>query len=312
MADPVWRYPSQEMLTEQTRRETANEIHEDKIIHTPKGDLHAHYVQKKNVYTIWQTEHPLKEIEDIDLFLSQDFSDLEVESSRMFEKQKQLGENGLILVTLDDPICAALDLFGMTNLLMYAMTERERIQYFLDALFEIILTRLRVFLKQDVRDIVFRICGPEVVTPPYLPFDFYPCFVTKYLKQLSREIKDAGGFVRLHSHGKVASVLDEIASTDVDAIDPIEPPPDGDITLSEVKKRYGNRFILFGNIELKELENRDPARIDALVRQAMEDAKEGGGFVLLPTATPINTPLSKRTEENFIQYLNSGLKYGAY
>jgi uroporphyrinogen decarboxylase len=96
------------------------------------------------------------------------------------------------------------------------------------------------------------------------------------------------------------------------AIDPLEPLPDGDMPLAEVKKKYGDKFCLFGNIELKELEFADSGRIDRLVKSAMEGAKSGGGFVLMPTASPITNNLSPVTQRNYLQYIESALKYGQY
>lgn len=44
----------------------------------------------------------------------------------------------------------------------------------------------------------------------------------------------------------------------------------------------------------------------------MESAKEGSGFVLMPTAVPINVPLSPKTEENYMQMIESAYMYGKY
>ncbi|OPZ80709.1 MAG: Uroporphyrinogen decarboxylase (URO-D) [bacterium ADurb.Bin429] len=116
----------------------------------------------------------------------------------------------------------------------------------------------------------------------------------------------------MHSHGRVAEVLDLIVATGADAIDPVEPPPDGDIPLAEVKARYGNRLILFGNMELKYLETETPADIDARVKVMMDEAKAGGGYVLMPTAGPLNIPLAPRTADNYRAFIAAGLKYGVY
>ena len=35
-----------------------------------------------------------------------------------------------------------------------------------------------------------------------------------------------------------------------DALDPIEPPPQGDVELSYVRQRYGGQLVLFGNLEI--------------------------------------------------------------
>jgi len=49
-----------------------------------------------------------------------------------------------------------------------------------------------------------------------------------------------------------------------------------------------------------------------MVKKAMVDAKRGSGFILMPTACPINVPLSKITQENYMQMLESAEKYGNY
>ena len=171
------------------------------------------------------------------------------------------------------------------------------------------LTRLACY---DLTDIQFRICGPEYATPPYLGPEDFRGYVTRYLGPIIDAIGGAGGYARVHCHGKIGRILDQIVDAGAQGLDPIEPPPDGDITLGEVKRRYGKELCLFGNIELKELEHSSPARIDELVKTVMEEAKEGGGLVLMPTSCPINVPLSPKTEKNYLAYLEAGLRYGQY
>ena len=48
------------------------------------------------------------------------------------------------------------------------------------------------------------------------------------------------------------------------------------------------------------------------MKTAIDEAAEGDGFVLMPTAAPINVPLSPRTERNYFAYIEAGLKYGGY
>jgi uroporphyrinogen-III decarboxylase len=232
--------------------------------------------------------------------------------TNFFNEQEKLGEKGLMMISLSDPICVAAELFEMGNFLIYALTEPEKIKYLLDAINERQMVELDMILKHNVKDVIFRICGPEYATPPYLSPEYFHNYVNCYLIEICRKIKDAGGIPRIHCHGKIRKVIDQFALTEAMALDPIEPPPDGDIDLSELKRLYGKRFCFFGNIELKELETSDVHRIDYLVKKAMEDAKEGSGFVLMPTAAPINVPLSNKTKENYIQYIGSALQYGKY
>jgi hypothetical protein len=282
------------------------------VRYTPKGPLHSLYRVDDGVHTTWTLEHPLKSIEDIDRYLSIPWYPPQVDMTRFFEDQRKLGDRGVMMISVSDPICEAAALFGMEQFLVHAITETERIRYFLDALHERQMHQLHQILAHPVHDVQFRICGPEYATPPYLSPDHFRLCVTSYLTRICMAIREANGFCRVHCHGKVGAVLDQIVSAGAQGLDPIEPPPDGDITLAEVRRRYGRGLCLFGNIELRELENSDPKRIEQLVKTAIDEAAEGGGFVLMPTAAPINVPLSPRTERNYLTYIEAGLKYGRY
>ena len=284
----------------------------EKVFHTPRGDLTALYRTDRGIYTTWTLKHPLRDISDIDRYLSMHYESPEIRMDVFDRDREALGDRGVMMISVGDPICEGAELYEMGDFLVHAMTEPKKIKFFLDAIHERQMSELTQILKHDVTDVLFRICGPEYATPPYLSPSYFYEYVTCYLIEICREIKAAGGIPRIHSHGKIAQVVDQFCLTEAVAIDPVEPPPDGDIALSDFKRLYGDRFCIFGNLELKELEHADRNRIDRLVRDAMEAAKAGGGFVLMPTSAPINTPLSPKTEENYLQMIESALKYGGY
>lgn len=283
-----------------------------KIFHSPGGDLVSLSRSDAGVHTVWTLKHLLEDIGDIDKYLSLPYQPSEIDMKGFYKEKGKLDDKGLMMISVGDPICLAAELFEMGTFLVYAVTETEKIKYFLDAIHERQMHDLKAILKNDVHDVIFRICGPEYATPPYLSPGFFYDFVTCYLLNICKEIKAAGGIPRIHSHGKIAKVIDQFAVTGAEGIDPLEPPPDGDMELAEIKRLYGDKFCLFGNIELKELEVSDRDRIDFLVKKAMDSAKYGSGFVLMPTAAPINIPLSKKTEENYLQMFESALRYGSY
>ena len=63
-------------------------------------------------------------------------------------------------------------------------------------------------------------------------------------------IHDHGGLVWVHCHGGMNPVLELFMEMGVDCLNPIEPPPMGDILLSEAKERVKGRMCLEGNIEV--------------------------------------------------------------
>ena len=85
------------------------------------------------------------------------------------------------------------------------------------------------------------------------------------------------------------------------AIDPIEPPPQGDVELSYVRRRYGEDLVLFGNIEFADIENTEPAEFEKLVEKTLKDAAagRGKGFVLMPSSAPIGREITPRVMANY-------------
>ena len=272
---------------------------------TPRGTFHRRIRQDDNIITTWTLEPFLKSQEDVEKLLSFDWDPPEVEMAYFQEKKKRLGDNGVMMMTLSDPVCQAAELMGMDEFLVLAISEPDFMTCFLDMLYERQLETLKRICRQDVQDVIFRICGPEYCTPPYLPPRLFTRYVTRYIKEYCAVIHAAGGISRVHSHGKVRLVLDDIVETGAMCVDPLEAPPDGDIGLAEVKEKYGDSLILFGNIQLKDLENKTREEVCEITRQAMTDGAPGGGFILMPTATPINIPLRPETERNILAMIET-------
>ena len=75
----------------------------------------------------------------------------------------------------------------------------------------------------------------------------------------------------------------------VDALDPIEPPAQGDVELSYVRQKYGKQMVLFGNLESTDLENLPTNQFAQNIETALEQgtAGQGRGFVLTPSSCPM-------------------------
>ncbi len=283
-----------------------------RICHTPKGDL-QHVAQKTaDVHTTWQVEHWCKSTTDVDKALSVPYEPARYDASDLGRVRAELGEEGLIIASVGDPAYLAADLMSFQDYLMWAFEETDHFARTVAVIAERVMENLRRQLDCCVLDL-YRIVGPEYFTPPYLPPAMFRRFVVPHVTEMTRLIHARGAKVRLHCHGKMGQVLDMILETGCDGIDPCEPPPDGDVELDEVKRRCQARGVsVWGNMELKLLEQGTPAQVRAEVRKIMDQAKDGGGFVLIPTAGPINVPLSPRTEANYKALIDAGLEFGRY
>ena len=297
----------------ETRTEPAEQFQRTtRICHTPKGYLRSVSQTQPDVYTTWQVEHWCKSIADVDKALSVPYQPADYEASDLGRVRAELGDSGLVMASIGDPAYLAADLMSFQDFVMWAFEETEHFARTVAIIAERVMENLRRQLDSYVLDL-YRIVGAEYFTPPYLPPAFFRRFIVPHVREMTRLIHARGGKVRLHCHGRIGQVLDLILETGCDGIDPCEPPPDGDLALDEVKRRCHARGLsVWGNIELKLLEEGTPEQVRAEVRKALNQAKAGGGFVLTPTAAPINLPLSAKTEANYKVFIGTGLEFGGY
>jgi uroporphyrinogen-III decarboxylase len=304
-----------------------------RICHTPKGDLRLVTQVAADVYTTWPVEHWCKSIADVDKALSVPYEPAHYDASDLPRVRAELGspreivvavpepgngphisrgEHGLVMATIGDPAYLTADLMSFQDCLMWVFEETDHYTRTLEIVAERVMENLRRQLDCCVLDL-YRIVGPEYFTPPYLPPEMFRRFVVPHVTEMVRLIHARGSKARVHCHGKIRHVLNMILETGCDGIDPCEPPPDGDIELDEVKHRCQARGVsVWGNIELQLLEQGTSEQIRAEVRKIMSQAKAGGGFVLTSTASPINIPLSPKTEENYRVLIETGLELGRY
>ena len=287
-------------------------------LRTPLGDLTMTEKRVVDVHTTWRIEHLLKGPEDIEAYLRVlpelfEIDDHAVGRARedYARVEDRLGDAGIIMNDGGDPSLYVPELFEFGTFMLMCVQYRDLVLELIDAFTKPVLDKFR-FDAANGFGPLYRLYGPEYYTPPYLPPEYFREMVVPGATQCARILDDAGIVLRLHCHGNIRDALPMFLEIGAKATDPIEPPPDGDITLAEVKEQYGEALILFGNTELKLLEHGTAAEVREGVRAQMEAAKAGGGYVLMPTAAPINEPLSPQTEANYFTWIDAGLEFGAY
>ena len=97
--------------------------------------------------------------------------------------------------------------------------------------------------------------------------------------------------------------------TSLTVIDPLEIPPMGDCDLAELKRLYGHRIVLKGNLHTTDVMLRGrPADVVAAARKAIDDAAAGGRFILSTgDQCGRDTP-----DENLGAMIDTARTYGQY
>lgn len=270
-------------------------------IHTARRMLTGLTRQDPDVNTVWHIEHPLKDADDLRAFLEIPPAETgEPLTAGVLKAEAELGDTGIVMIDIADPLCQAAELFSMADFTVMATTEPVLFRALLERCAAEIYPRTEA-ISRALPGRLWRIVGPEYASPPYLHPRRFREYAADYDTPMVRAIQAHGGFARIHCHGRIRQVLDDIASTGCDGLDPIEPPPQGDVQLAEVRQRVGQQMVLFGNLESSDLENLPPADFRVLVQRAIDEGTRGPGrgFVLMPSACPYGRVLPERALRNY-------------
>ena len=254
------------------------------------------------VSTVWTIEHLLKDADDLKAYLQlpAEVFEYECDVSNLPAAEEEVGDRGIVMVDTGDPICSAASLFSLADYTVTALTEQMLFHRLLEKLARGIHTRTEQ-VAREFPGRLWRICGPEYATEPYLPPRLFDEYVVRYTQPMVESIHRYGGFARIHCHGRIRNVLPLIMKMRPAAIDPIEPPPQGDVLLADVRRQYGRQLVLFGNIEAAHIENMPPRQFEKVVAKSLRDgtAGAGRGFVLTPSASPYGRTITPTTMANY-------------
>ena len=256
----------------------------------------------REVNTIWTLEHLLKDVADLRAYLDipDDCLAEKVDVSAMQAQDARLGDRGIVMVDSPDPLCLAAALFSMEDYVVVAFSEQVLFHRLLEKMARVLHQRTETVAKAFPGHL-WRVYGPEYASEPFLPNQLFEDYVVRYTGPMIAMIQRHGGFARLHCHGRIRRLLPHFVRMGVTATDPIEPPPQGDIGLAEVRRDYGRDLVLFGNIEVSDIESLRPADFEKVVAQSLTDgtAGDGRGFVLMPSAGPYGRTITRDTLANY-------------
>lgn len=255
-----------------------------------------------DVNTIWTTEHLLKNADDLKAWIKLPLTDFcsELNIQKVTDIKQEIGDTGIVLLDTFDPLCVVASMFAMEEYTIIGFTENVLMHQALEKIAEAHYPKVEAMAKAYPGHL-WRIYGPEYASPPYLPPYLFEEYVTRYVKPMVDLIHKYGGYARLHSHGMLKDILDFIVATGCDGLDPIEPPPQGDVELAYVREKYGEQLVLFGNLEISDIENLPTDKFSEKVFKAIEQGTQGKsrGFVLMPSASPYGRHLSELTVRNY-------------
>lgn len=282
------------------------------ILHTPKGDLKWVYEEDEGIFTRWDIHRPVQCVEDVEKLLSVPYTFNPPDPSEFgpFRKHRaEMNGNAISGAGVNCMVAMLCGIMPYKLMLEWVMIEPELTKALADTWLERTGEKVDWLLSQGVGPF-WHFNGVERAAPPMMSPKQWDEWVVPYDGEIMRRIKSADpeATIHIHCHGKVHTLLDSFVQMGVDSTDPVEPPPQGDADLAEVKEAYDGKLVFLGNIEFLDMETRQPGEIEELVRRAIEDSGKKN-VMLMPSAGPHERP-SDLLLANVERYIEAGLRYG--
>jgi len=155
-----------------------------------------------------------------------------------------------------------------------------------------------IFIVEDIAHNTGTFMSPQMLRSEIFPFMRWQVEQIKLYKDVP---------VFFHSDGNLNAVIEDIIACGFDGLQALQPTAGMDI--AKLKAQYGERLCLMGNIDLNYvLCFGTPEEVEETVRQTIQVAAPGGGYIL----STCNSLIRSIPPENAIAMYRAADKYGVY
>ena len=124
----------------------------------------------------------------------------------------------------------------------------------------------------------FALCADYCLnTGPFMSPNQFSEFVTPYLARLIEGYRDMGIYTIKHTDGNIMPIIDQLVDCNPHALHSIDPQAGVDI--AEVKRLYGDRVCLIGNVNCGMLDTGTDEQVIESARYALRHGMPGGGYI---------------------------------
>jgi uroporphyrinogen decarboxylase len=223
------------------------------------------------------------------------------------EVKEYMGDKGVVGVSVGIPCLGNPEIPGCYSIYDY-LDRYEEVKEHMAEAEKRIIERLKKILSASLRPdfILTGTSGLLIFNTPKIFRDLG----LSALQRITKMCKKAGIPSQVHCCGPEQALVEMCAEeTDLSSINPLEVPPMGDCNLKEIKKKFGRKLSLMGNLHTTEIMLKGTTKaVEEASKRAIDDAAEGGGFILSTgDQCGRDTP-----EENIFKMIEVARSYGRY
>jgi uroporphyrinogen decarboxylase len=259
-------------------------------------------VEYTSEYMPVPVEYPINSPADLDNFAPPDPAFSAVERERITAIVRRYKGRKAILASNREVFGDAWYLRGMVEFLMDLIERPDLVRRMTRMVADYNKERARQLIEMGV-EILFMGDDYAYKSGPLMsPRQFHEFFapgmaeVVQYMKRL-------GAYTIKHTDGDIWKIIDDIVATGVHCLGPLEPGAAMD--LIEVKRRYGDRVCLLGNVDVDLLCRGSAEEVSAETRRLLAALSPGGGYIL----SSGNSITSAVQPENFLAMIETAASW---
>ncbi|MBX7256587.1 MAG: uroporphyrinogen decarboxylase family protein [Candidatus Hydrogenedentes bacterium] len=112
---------------------------------------------------------------------------------------------------------------------------------------------------------------------PFLSPDMFAELITPYLKQVIAGERELGFYTIKHTDGNIMPIVDQLVDANPHALHSLD--PQGGVDIAEVKRSYGDRVCLIGNVNCGLLTSGTDEEVVESARYCIHHGMPGGGYI---------------------------------
>ena len=200
------------------------------------------------------------------------------ETVRTLEILRERSNNEFFVVMHGDPTFAIPDGANMMEEIARFYEEPDEIHKLAEQRMSHELHRAEQLVKTSGLIDGFMLCSDYCFnTSPFLSPDMFSEFVAPYLKRICDEYRSMGLYTIKHTDGNIMPIIDQMVQAGPDALHSLD--PQGGVDLAVVKRLYGDKVALCGNVNCGLLQTGSVEEAAADVRRALRQGMEGWGYI---------------------------------
>jgi len=196
-------------------------------------------------------------------------------------------------------------LMGFQNFSMKVIMDSQFVADVFEKVAEIQFSALETILDKDYVGAVWVVDDLAFGSGPMISPEALREHVFSWYAKMAKRCHEKGRLFIMHTDGDVTSLMPDIIETGIDLLQPIDPTC---MDIFRMKREYGDRISLVGNVANELLRSGTPDEVREYTRRLLREAGPGGGYCVGSG----NSVPNWAKFENYMAMRDTTLKYGSY